>query len=170
VNPNFAKACVRDGHEIATHGLRWLDIWDYDLDKEKEYIIQSLKVLKEVSGEMPVGAYYGRGTPNTKALFPEVFKEAGSEMLWNSEAYNDDVPYWTDLPAEKDLPDDQKKGMLVLPYNYDCNDGKFHMSPGGSSFYSSVMTVLTTQASLAATCTRNISSRHLICSIEREAG
>ncbi|KIW78788.1 hypothetical protein Z517_08627 [Fonsecaea pedrosoi CBS 271.37] len=137
LNPTFAKACVRDGHEIATHGLRWLDIWDYDLQKEKDYIIQSLKVLKDVSGEMPVGAYYGRGTPNTKALFPEVFKEAGSEMLWNSEAYNDDVPYWVDLPAEKDLPDEQKKGMLILPYNYDCNDGKFHMSPGfvGSDMY-----------------------------------
>ncbi|ETN41704.1 uncharacterized protein HMPREF1541_03640 [Cyphellophora europaea CBS 101466] len=138
VNPRFAKACVRDGHEIATHGLRWLDIWDYDLQKEKDYIIESLKVLKEVTGEMPVGAYYGRGTPNTKALFPEAFKEAGCEMLWNSEAYNDDVPYWTDLPAEKDLPDDQKKGMLIIPYNYDCNaDGKFHMSPGfvGSDMY-----------------------------------
>jgi peptidoglycan/xylan/chitin deacetylase (PgdA/CDA1 family) len=121
VNPKFAKACVRDGHEIATHGLRWLDIWDYDLEKEKEYIIQSLKVLKEVTGEMPVGAYYGRGTPNTKALFPEAFKEAGSEMLWNSEAYNDDVPYWIDLPAEKELPEDQKQGCLILPYNYDCN-------------------------------------------------
>ncbi|OQV09510.1 hypothetical protein CLAIMM_13624 [Cladophialophora immunda] len=137
LNPTFAKACVRDGHEMATHGLRWLDIWDYDLQREKDYIVQSLKALKDVSGEMPVGAYYGRGTPNTKALFPEAFREAGSEMLWNSEAYNDDVPYWTDLPAEKDLPDEQKKGMLIIPYNYDCNDGKFHMSPGfvGSDMY-----------------------------------
>lgn len=117
VNPNFAKACVRDGHEIATHGLRWLDIWDYDLQKEKDYIIQSLKVLKDVTGEWPVGAYYGRGTPNTKALFPEAFKEAGTEMLWNSEAYNDDVPYWVDLPAEKDLSDDQKK-VCHFPYTH----------------------------------------------------
>ena len=121
VNPKFAKACVRDGHEIATHGLRWLDIWDYDQQQEKDYIIQSLKVLKEVTGEMPVGAYYGRASPNAKALMPEAFKEAGSEMLWNSEAYNDDVPYWVDLPQEKDLPDHKKTGMLIVPYNYDCN-------------------------------------------------
>lgn len=154
VNPNFAKACVRDGHEVATHGLRWLDIWDYDLQAEKDYIVESLKLLREVSGEMPVGAYYGRGTPNTKALFPEAFREAGGEMLWCSEAYNDDVPYWVDLPAENNLKDEDKKGMLIVPYNYDCNgkstavlvssadisvraDGKFHMSPGfvGSDMY-----------------------------------
>lgn len=52
--------------------------------------------------------------------------------LW--QVYNDDVPYWMDMPQEKDLPDEEKKGMLLIPYNYDCNDGKFHMSPGfGSS-------------------------------------
>jgi len=29
-NPTFAKACVREGHEIGAHGYRWLDVWDYD--------------------------------------------------------------------------------------------------------------------------------------------
>lgn len=67
-------------------------------------------------------------------LFPEVWESVGAEFLWSSECYNDDVPYWLDLPQEKHLPDDEKKGMLLIPYNYDCNDGKFHMSPGfGSS-------------------------------------
>jgi peptidoglycan/xylan/chitin deacetylase (PgdA/CDA1 family) len=90
--------------------------------------------LKEVSGEAPVGAYFGRGTPNTRALFPEVWKSAGMEFLYTSEAYNDDVPYWIDLPWEADLPVEKREGMLVIPYNYDCNDGKFHMAPGfGSS-------------------------------------
>lgn len=42
-----------------------------------------------------------------------------------------------DLPYEKDLPDEEKEGLLIVPYNYDCNDGKFHMSPGfvGSTMY-----------------------------------
>ena len=155
LNPTFAKACVRDGHEIATHGLRWLDIWEYDLQADREYITKSLLALKEVTGEMPVGCYYGRGTPNTKGLFPEAWRDAGGEMLYCSEAYNDDVPYWLDLPAERSLKDEEKKGMLIVPYNYDVNgewrwtyqvqrklansflDGKFHMSPGfvGSDMY-----------------------------------
>ena len=38
------------------------------------------------------------------------------------------------LVAEGKLNPADKKGMLIIPYNYDCNDGKFHMSPGfGSS-------------------------------------
>lgn len=121
LNPTFAKACVRDGHEIATHGLRWLDIWDYPVEQEKEYISKSLTLLKEVTGEMPVGCYYGRASPNAKGLFPKAFAQAGAELLYCSEAYNDDVPYWTDLPYERDLPDAEKKGMLIVPYNYDCN-------------------------------------------------
>ncbi|KAI9735147.1 MAG: hypothetical protein M1834_001735 [Cirrosporium novae-zelandiae] len=147
-NPTFAKACVREGHEIAAHGYRWLEIWDYDKDADKKYIIKTLKTLKDVTGEMPVGCYWGRGTPNTKALFPEAWREAGAEMLYCSEAYNDDVPYWIDLPAEKDLPDSEKKGKpesfsdIRTSRAYKKNsqlvlDGKFYMNPGfvGSDMY-----------------------------------
>jgi hypothetical protein len=51
-------------------------------------------------------------------------------MLYTSEVYNEDSPYWIDLPWERELPDGDKEGLLMLPYNYDCNDGKFHMLPG----------------------------------------
>lgn len=49
-NPTFAKALVRDGHEIAAHGYRWLDVWDLNLEEDKEYIKKTLLLLKEVSG------------------------------------------------------------------------------------------------------------------------
>lgn len=63
-----------------------------------------------------------------------LLKESMSYFANSGQVYNDDVPYWIDIPQEKDLPEDEKKGMLLIPYNYDCNDGKFHMSPGfGSS-------------------------------------
>ncbi|TDZ20038.1 Chitin deacetylase 1 [Colletotrichum orbiculare MAFF 240422] len=115
-NPTFAKALVRDGHEIACHGLRWLDIWNYSLEEDREYIKQNILVLKEVSGEMPVGAYFGRGTLNTPSLFPEVWKSLGGELLWSGTG-----------------PEEEREGLLLIPYNYDCNDGKFHMSPGFGS-------------------------------------
>lgn len=129
-NPSFAKACVRDGHEIAAHGLRWLDFWDLGLEEDKKYIKDTCYKLKEVTGEMPVGVYFGRGTPNTHALLPIVFKEMGVPLLYSSEVYNDDVPYWIDLPWEQELPVEKREGLLLVPYNYDCNDGKFHMAPG----------------------------------------
>ncbi|KAF7443168.1 Chitin deacetylase 1 [Pyrenophora tritici-repentis] len=59
-----------------------------------------------------------------------MWKEMGHKMLYTSEVYNEDSPYWIDLPWEKELPDNEKEGLLMLPYNYDCNDGKFHMLPG----------------------------------------
>ena len=133
-NPTFAKACVRDGHEIAAHGLRWLDIWDYTLEQDFEYIKENCLSLQRTTGVMPRGYFYGRGTPNTKALFPEVMKSLGHPLLYCSESFNDDVPYWVDLPAEKDLPDEKKEGMLIVPYNYDCNGmclvslGRFYIS------------------------------------------
>lgn len=120
-NPTFAKACVRDGHEIAAHGLRWLDIAEMGLEEEKEYIRKNCEVLKEITGKFPRGFFYGRGTPNTKALFPQVMKDMGEKLLYCSESFNDDVPYWMDLPAEKELPDNEKEGLLIVPYNYDCN-------------------------------------------------
>lgn len=65
------------------------------------------------------------------SLVGDVWEE---ELTDSYQVYNDDVPYWVDMPQEKDLPDEEKTGMLLIPYNYDCNDGKFHMSPGfGSS-------------------------------------
>ncbi|KAE9964933.1 hypothetical protein BLS_007972, partial [Venturia inaequalis] len=132
-NPKFAKACVREGHEIAAHGLRWLEFWNHSLEEDKKYIKDTFLDLEKTTGEMPVGFYFGRGTPNTHYLVPIVLKEMGLPLLYSSECYNDDVPYWVDLPWEKDLPIADREGMLMIPYNYDCNDGKHLMSQGFSS-------------------------------------
>ena len=57
-----------------------------------------------------------------RGLYPEVMKQMGRKLLYSSEScFNDDVPYWVDLPWEKDFPDEEKEGMLVIPYNYDLN-------------------------------------------------
>jgi peptidoglycan/xylan/chitin deacetylase (PgdA/CDA1 family) len=92
-NPKFAKACVRDGHEIAAHGLRWLDIGHMEVEEEKEYMRRNCEVLKEVTGKMPRGFFYGRGTPNTRALFGDVLRGMGERALYCSESFNDDLPY-----------------------------------------------------------------------------
>ncbi|KAF2708096.1 carbohydrate esterase family 4 protein [Pleomassaria siparia CBS 279.74] len=133
-NPEFAKACVREGHEIGAHGLRWLNFWDYTIEQDKKYIKDTWEALHAATGEMPVGFYFGRGTPNTHVLVPGVLASMNHKLLYSSECYNDDVPYWVDLPTEAHLAESEREGMLCVPYNYDCNDGKFHMAPGfGSS-------------------------------------
>ena len=84
-NPDFAKACVREGHEIAAHGLRWLEFWDYSIEEDKKYIKDTFSELERVTGERPVGFYFGRGTPQTHVLVPEVCKEQGWELKYSSE-------------------------------------------------------------------------------------
>lgn len=70
-NPTFAKALVRDDHEIANHGLRWIN-WANTTDEEQiEMIKKAILLLEEASGEAPVGAYIGRGNIRTPALTHE---------------------------------------------------------------------------------------------------
>jgi hypothetical protein len=53
----------------------------------------------------------------------------GENLEWASDTYADDVPYWVDLPLERDSP--LPKGLLMVPYSYDCNDFKFHTIGSG---------------------------------------
>lgn len=98
---------------------RWLDFWHFNDEEDVKHIQDSQKKLHEVTGEFPVGVYFGRSTVNTPGRLPEVFKRMHKEqgtpkLLYSSEAYNDDVPYWVDLEYEKDLPDEEKEGMLLV--------------------------------------------------------
>ncbi len=45
----------------------------------------------------------------------------GLELLYECDAYNDDLPYWVPV-------DDQ--GLLIIPYTLDVNDMKFCVPPG----------------------------------------
>lgn len=138
-NPEFARACVRDGHEIANHGLRWINWGELDDNEQIEMIKKAVLLLKEYSGEAPVGAYIGRGNIRTPALVSEAHKQLGLPLLWESDCYNDDVPYWSDLPQEKGLPENEKEGLLMIPYAYVTNDYKFVASSPGPGFPGSLV-------------------------------
>jgi hypothetical protein len=92
----------------------WIDYHHMQPELEKQYIARQLKVLKELTGEYPCGWYYGRLSPRSKALVHEVYKEHGIPLLWESDSYNDDLPYWTDVPAESGT--EKPEGMLMVPY------------------------------------------------------
>ena len=109
---------------------RWLDYHDFSVEKEKDFIRKAITSLKKLTGYAPRGWYYGRPSPQSRVLVPQVYREMGEELSWLSDTYADDVPYWTDLPSERSDP--AAKGLLMLPYSYDCNDFKFHVTTGFS--------------------------------------
>lgn len=85
-------------------------------DLEKRYIQHQMESLKTTTGQYPVGWYYGRLSPHSKGLVHEVFEELNTPLLYEADTYADDIPYWVDVPAEKDST--VPKGMLMIPYSW----------------------------------------------------
>lgn len=115
-NPAPVRAMADAGHEICSHGYRWIDYQDVDPAVEAEHIARAVEAIERATGERPVGWYTGRTSPNTRRLVVE----AGG-FLYDSDAYNDDLPYWTRVGETP---------HLVIPYTLDVNDMRSAL-PGG---------------------------------------
>ncbi len=123
-HPEVAQAMVQAGHEICSHGYRWIDYQYTDVAEEREHLTRAIEIIRQLTGERPLGWYTGRTGPNTRDL---VMEEGG--FMYDSDAYDDDLPYWID---------NQGKGHLVIPYTLDANDMRFATAQGfnsGEQFY-----------------------------------
>jgi len=123
-HPQAAAALVEAGHEVVSHGWRWIDYQFVGEDEEREHIRLAIESLTKATGSRPRGWYTGRLSPNTRRL---VVEEGG--FLYDSDAYNDDLPYWVLVSG---------KPHLVIPYTLDNNDMKFGMPQGfntGDDFF-----------------------------------
>ncbi|CCN80656.1 Allantoinase [Vibrio nigripulchritudo SFn27] len=117
--PELAKVFVDAGHEICSHGYRWVDYQGIDPDLEKADMHKAISVIKALTGDRPLGWYTGRTSPNTRKLVAE---EGG--FLYDSDAYDDDLPYWHT---------EGKTPQLVIPYTLDVNDMRFATVQGFNS-------------------------------------
>lgn len=128
-HPDAARAMVEAGHEIASHGWRWIDYQTVPEAVEREHMRLAIDTIRDLTGERPLGWYTGRLGPNTRRL---VVEEGG--FLYDADAYNDDLPYW--LPPG--TYDGQREPHLVIPYTLDVNDMKFGTAQGfnqGDDFF-----------------------------------
>jgi len=122
-NPDVADACVADGHEIASHGLRWISYQSVDEATERGHIAQAVAMMERLTGEKPVGWYTGRDSPRTRRL---VVEHGG--FVYDADSYADDLPYWTEVKTN-----DGVKPHLVVPYTLDSNDMRFATAQGFNS-------------------------------------
>ncbi len=128
-HPDAARAMVAAGHEIASHGWRWIDYQTVPEAVEREHMRLAIDTIRDLTGERPLGWYTGRLGPNTRRL---VVEEGG--FLYDADAYNDDLPYW--LPPGTYAG--QGEPHLVIPYTLDVNDMKFGTAQGfnqGDDFF-----------------------------------
>ena len=115
-NPEVCKAIKKAGYEVASHGWRWIDYQNISKSEEKKHMKLVIKTIKKIFGTRPLGWYTGRCSPNTRDL---VFEEGG--FLYDSDSYNDDLPYWETR---------NKKKQLIIPYTLDNNDMRFATNQG----------------------------------------
>ena len=118
-NPEAVAAMVAAGHEIASHGWRWISYQSVDPDTEREHIALAVKSIEKLTGQRPLGWYTGRDSPNTRRL---VVEHGG--FLYDADSYSDDLPYWQTVNG---------KPHLVVPYTLDCNDMRFATTGGFST-------------------------------------
>jgi putative urate catabolism protein len=123
-NPEVAAAMVAGGHEIASHGWRWISYQFVDEATERQHIALAVSAIERLTGARPLGWYTGRDSPNTRRL---VVEHGG--FLYDADSYADDLPYWEQVSG---------RAHLVVPYTLDCNDMRFATLNGfatGDEFY-----------------------------------
>lgn len=114
--PDMAEAFLKHGHEIASHGLKWISYQDVDEATERAHIAEAVEIIAKLTGEKPLGWYTGRTSPNTRRLIVE-----HGGFAYDADDYSDDLPFWT---REHGAP------HLVVPYTLDANDMRFATPQG----------------------------------------
>ncbi len=109
-NPHAVAQIVESGFEVACHGQRWIDYQFVAESQERADMLRNIEVITRLVGRRPLGWYTGRPSPNTRRL---VVQTGG--FLYDSDAYNDDWPYWVQVDG---------RAHLVVPYSFDTNDSR----------------------------------------------
>ena len=118
-SPAQVKAMLDADWEIASHGLKWIDYRDFDIEHERAHLHDAIRIHTEVTGSRPLGWYCGRTSVNTVDLASE---EGGFEYV--SDSYDDDLPYWREHWGAP---------QLIIPYTLDANDMRFATVQGFNS-------------------------------------
>jgi putative urate catabolism protein len=127
-NPAAVEAMLKDGHEIASHGWRWISYQQVEEATEREHVARAVESIRRLTGKAPEGWYTGRDSPNTRRL---VVEHGG--FVYDADSYADDLPYWVEVATRDGL-----RPHLVVPYALDTNDMRFATAQGfnsGGQFY-----------------------------------
>src|SRR4051794_12294853 len=109
-NPAVVAAFLEAGHEIASHGWRWINYQNVPERLEREHLFRAIEIHKRLTGERPLGWYTGRTSPNTRCLVAE------EGFLYDADDYSDDLPFWTTVGRHQ---------HLIVPYTLEANDMRF---------------------------------------------
>ncbi|MEZ5925256.1 MAG: allantoinase PuuE [Hyphomicrobiaceae bacterium] len=121
--PQIIERALADGHEIASHGLRWINYHGVPEAVERQHMAEAMEILTRLCGSRPLGWYTGRTSENTRRLVAEY-----GGFLYDADDYSDDLPFWSRV----------EPGQLIIPYTLDANDMRFATPQGfntGEQFF-----------------------------------
>ena len=127
-NPEAAAAFLELGHEIACHGLRWISYQNIDEATERKHIAEAVAIIKDITGNAPLGWYTGRDSPNTRRLVAE-----HGGIAYDADSYADDLPYWENVNVRNVDGSAASTPQLIVPYTLDSNDMRFAAPQGFNS-------------------------------------
>ena len=110
-SPWLAQDAVERGHEVSADGYRWEEHAGMEEASERASIAATVTAIERATGRRPVG-WHTRSASSTHTR--RLLAEAG--FLYDSDAYNDDTPYYVNVGDRR---------HLVLPYAFDSNDMQF---------------------------------------------
>ena len=114
--PDLVRAFIERGHEVVSHGYRWIDYGEVPEDVERDHIQRAVTILTKLTGTRPMGWMTGRPGPNTRRLLVEA-----GEFMYDRDSLADELPYWLRI---------NDKPHLVIPYSYETNDNRFNENHG----------------------------------------
>ena len=110
-SPWLAQDAIARGHELSAHGWRWESHAGMAPEREAADMDACIRAFEAACGQRPLGWHTRSAcTPATRALLAE------RGFLYDSDAYNDDLPYFVPVGGRR---------HLVLPYAFDTNDMQF---------------------------------------------
>jgi peptidoglycan/xylan/chitin deacetylase (PgdA/CDA1 family) len=117
--PELTRAFVEEGHEVASHGWRWIDYHTMDENEEREHIRLAVTGINTLIGQPPVGWFNGRPSINTRRLLVE-----HGGFLYDRDYLGDELPFWAHFGG---------RNHLVIPYSLETNDNRFDSNSGFST-------------------------------------
>ncbi len=115
-HPQVIEQALKDGHEIASHGYRWINYHGMNVEEERAHMEKAIAIHSDICGARPLGWYTGRTSAHTRDLVAE---EGG--FIYDADDYSDDLPFWS---KQVTTP------HLVVPYTLDTNDMRFATAQG----------------------------------------
>jgi len=115
--PQIADVIRNEGHEVCSHGYRWMHQFKFSEEQEREFMRKAADSMENTTGKRPKG-WLSRylHTDNTRRLLQE------EGYMYHMDDVSADEPFWGKV-------DGSDEPMVIVPYAIDSNDMKLWTDP-----------------------------------------